>query len=107
MKGGGRYQAGAQKLSACLTLAALALAGAAGCSSSPSADYLKALASDQANVCVRVTLPQGSLAVNRANCQNCSVTCGQDGSMTVSSPGTSQPTVVTPSGPNAIIMVPK
>ena len=87
-----------------LLLASLVLAG---CSSSPSADYLKALGSDPANVCVRVTLPQGSLAVNRANCQNCSVTCGQDGSMVVSSPGNSQPTVVTPAGPNAIIMVPK
>ena len=55
----------------------------AGCSLSPSAEFIDALGRDQSNLCVKLNavygVGNGNVLYSRANCVNCTVKCNQDG----------------------------
>jgi hypothetical protein len=58
----------------------------AGCSLSPSADFIKALAADQATVSINVVYPYGTIKFCRTNIQNGDVSCGDNGVTVKSNP---------------------
>jgi hypothetical protein len=78
-------------------LVALALVACAGCSLSPSADVIKALASDPATVSISVNSIYGTVRWCRTNITAGDVTCNDTGIQVKSQPaGVSVPILVTP-----------
>lgn len=51
----------------------------AGCSLSPSADFIKALAADSATVCVQIATPYGNIRAARTNLAVGNLNCSNDG----------------------------